>query len=92
MLAVRGEHVMHEAHLQAECCDGFGFSVFGSGDLGWYGHTGGSPGMNASFKVYPALGYTVIVLSNLDPPSADDLSRRYFETTIVPQLPRRTDR
>lgn len=71
--------------LQAECCDGYGFSVFGEGALRWYGHTGGSPGMNAALKTYPELGYTVAILSNLDPPSADDLGR-YFEDSVVPLL------
>lgn len=35
------------------------------------GIAGGSPGANAIFLVMPRTGYTVIVLSNLDPPSAE---------------------
>lgn len=49
---------------------GLGFEVLGEGDLLSYGHGGMAPGMNAHFRVYPALGYTVVVLSNLDPPAA----------------------
>ena len=32
----------------------------------YIGHNGGAPGINAEFSHFPELGYTVIVLSNLD--------------------------
>lgn len=47
---------------------GYGY-LFGTGvDDGhrWVGHTGGAPGINAFFRLYPEDGYEVIVLSNLD--------------------------
>jgi D-alanyl-D-alanine carboxypeptidase len=56
---------------------GFGFGVFG-GREPRFGHNGGSPGVNASFEVFPASGYTVIVLSNADrgaEPTAQQLGR-----------------
>lgn len=66
---------------QAECCDGYGFSVFDRGDAPWYGHGGGAPGMNGAVRVYPENGgYVVVVLSNLDPPSADALADTFQET------------
>jgi hypothetical protein len=34
------------------------------------GHGGGAPGMNAILRVYPVPGQSVIVLCNLDSPSA----------------------
>ena len=37
---------------------------------GWVGHGGGAPGMNGDLRIYPASGYTVVVLANLDPPVA----------------------
>jgi CubicO group peptidase (beta-lactamase class C family) len=37
---------------------------------GWVGHGGGAPGMNGDLRVYPASGYVVVVLANLDPPVA----------------------
>ncbi len=37
------------------------------------GIAGGSPGVNAIFSAGPSGGYTVIVLSNYDPPSAESL-------------------
>ena len=49
---------------------GLGFEVMGEGDMQSFGHGGMAPGMNAHFRVYPALDYTVVVLSNLDPPAA----------------------
>jgi D-alanyl-D-alanine carboxypeptidase len=34
------------------------------------GHAGGAQGMNGDLKIYPDSGYTLVVLSNLDPPAA----------------------
>jgi CubicO group peptidase (beta-lactamase class C family) len=49
---------------------GLGFEVIGEGAMLSYGHGGMAPGMNAHFRMYPGLGYTIVILSNLDPPSA----------------------
>src|SRR5262249_40874002 len=49
---------------------GFGFQIGRPGEEGAYGHGGGAPGMNAILRVYPESGQAVIVLCNLDPPSA----------------------
>jgi D-alanyl-D-alanine carboxypeptidase len=35
-----------------------------------FGHGGGAPGMNGELAICPASGFTVVVLSNLDPPAA----------------------
>ncbi len=51
---------------------GFGFFVGGKGPTQNWGHGGGAPGMNAAFRVYPALDATVVALANLDPVAADD--------------------
>jgi CubicO group peptidase (beta-lactamase class C family) len=42
------------------------------------GAAGGAPGINAVFDL-EAEGYTIIVLSNYDPPSAEDLSQKIRE-------------
>lgn len=52
----------------------FGKYGYGFGDVNFngvhsFGHNGGAPGISAQFDVYPDLGYTVIVLSNYDPPA-----------------------
>jgi len=39
-----------------------------------FGHGGGAPGMNGELAVCPASGYTVVVLSNLDPPAASRMA------------------
>jgi CubicO group peptidase (beta-lactamase class C family) len=39
-----------------------------------FGHGGGAPGMNGELRICPAAGYVVAVLSNLDPPAADEIS------------------
>jgi D-alanyl-D-alanine carboxypeptidase len=41
----------------------------------FFGHGGGSPGMNGRLSVFPESGYVVIVLANLDPPAADNIAR-----------------
>jgi CubicO group peptidase (beta-lactamase class C family) len=35
-----------------------------------FGHGGGAPGMNGDLRIYPASGYVIVVLANLDPPAA----------------------
>jgi D-alanyl-D-alanine carboxypeptidase len=35
-----------------------------------FGHGGGAPGMNGELTIYPASGYVIVVLANLDPPAA----------------------
>jgi CubicO group peptidase (beta-lactamase class C family) len=49
---------------------GFGFQVGRPEEARSYGHGGGAPGMNGILRVYPESGESVIVLCNLDPPSA----------------------
>lgn len=56
---------------------GFGFGVKGEGQFKNYGHDGGAPGMDASFRVYPNLSTVIIALSNLDPPAARGLLNYY---------------
>ena len=55
--------------------------VYGFGDIRFngqrmIGHNGGSPGVNTQLDILPDLGYTIIVLSNYDPPSAGRVSSR----------------
>lgn len=52
---------------------GFGFMIFPGGTKP-YGHSGGAPGVNGVLVIYPEYGYVVVVLSNLDPPAAEDLA------------------
>ncbi|HEX3437513.1 MAG TPA: serine hydrolase domain-containing protein [Pseudacidobacterium sp.] len=54
----------------------YGFEDHSTPDgVPFYGHGGGSPGMNGRLSVFPRSGYIVIVLSNFDPPAADDMAR-----------------
>jgi len=52
---------------------GFGFQIGRPDEVRTYGHGGGAPGMNAILRVYPESGQSVIVLCNLDSPSASRL-------------------
>lgn len=58
---------------------GYGMGVFGEGKRRFYGHNGGAPGMSAWLSVYPNAGYIVIVLSNYDPPVADEVHNFFAE-------------
>ena len=49
---------------------GFGFQIGWPDEARTYGHGGGAPGMNAILRVYPESAQSVIVLCNLDSPSA----------------------
>ncbi len=49
---------------------GFGFQLGRPDEARPYGHGGSAPGMNAILRVYPESGLSVIVLCNLDSPSA----------------------
>jgi D-alanyl-D-alanine carboxypeptidase len=50
-------------------------SVLGEG----IGVAGGAPGINADLEIDPASGYTLVVLSNYDPPSAERVARQIRE-------------
>jgi CubicO group peptidase (beta-lactamase class C family) len=52
---------------------GYGFGIIGEGPLRYYGHNGGAPGMNGDLRIYPRLGYVLVALSNVDPPTASRL-------------------
>jgi CubicO group peptidase (beta-lactamase class C family) len=54
---------------------GGGKYAYGFGDRSFsgihcFGHGGGAPGMNGDLEICPGPGYTIAVLSNLDPPAA----------------------
>jgi CubicO group peptidase (beta-lactamase class C family) len=49
---------------------GFGFQIGRPDEARTFGHGGGAPGMNAILRVYPESSQSVIVLCNLDSPSA----------------------
>jgi D-alanyl-D-alanine carboxypeptidase len=52
----------------------YGFEDGRKDGLGSVGHSGGAPGMNGDLRIYPHSGYVVAVLSNLDPPAAQQIS------------------
>jgi len=65
--------------------------AFGSGGRTWdgvryFGHNGGYPGMNTDLEISIDSGYTIIVLSNFDPPTAQRISE-----FIGSRLPERSD-
>jgi len=41
---------------------------------GSVGHGGGAPGMNGDLRIYPKSGYIVVVLANMDPPTAQRIA------------------
>jgi D-alanyl-D-alanine carboxypeptidase len=69
---------------------GYGFFMQGEGKIQHYGHNGGAPGMNGELRIYPQLGYVVVVLSNVDPPSATRLAE--FIEARLPVTDAKADR
>jgi CubicO group peptidase (beta-lactamase class C family) len=58
---------------------GYGFNEWVSNGHRIVGHGGGGPGINSMLQVYPGLDYTVIVLSNYDPPAAEEVAAKARE-------------
>lgn len=56
---------------------GFGFELYGNKQLTSFGHEGGADGMNGELRIFPKLSRIIVVLSNLDPPSAHRLVDYY---------------
>jgi CubicO group peptidase (beta-lactamase class C family) len=52
------------------------------------GHGGGAPGINSMLDMYPGSGYTVAVMTNYDPPTAEQVTsrlRRWLTGTPMPE-------
>ena len=61
----------------------YGFEDGRKDGVGAVGHSGGAPGMNGDLRIHPQSGYVVAVLSNLDPPAAQQISE--FITARLPK-------
>lgn len=59
--------------------EGYGFQIWDINGHTRIGHPGRFAGVNTRFDIYPELGYTIIVLSNYDPPSAFDIAEKATE-------------
>lgn len=57
-----------------------GFQIGGGGAARYFGHGGGTPGMNSMLRIFPGLGYTVVVLSNYD--SGANLAGAYITEVL----------
>jgi D-alanyl-D-alanine carboxypeptidase len=58
---------------------GYGFMQNQINGIRIVGNGGGGPGVNAMFRIYFGRGYTVVVLSNYDPPSAERIAAKINE-------------
>jgi len=63
---------------------GYGFIEWKVGQTRIVGHGGGAPGVNTMLQIYPDLGYTVIVLSNYDPPAAEQVADAARDAILQP--------
>jgi CubicO group peptidase (beta-lactamase class C family) len=94
-LAVREHRLLDPAHTaqllagKVETAPGaryaYGFVDRVVGSRRFVGHSGGAAGMNGDLAFEPNGGYVVVVLSNLDPPAAGQVS-----AFILPRLPAST--
>jgi CubicO group peptidase (beta-lactamase class C family) len=64
---------------------GYGFYEWRVNGIRIIGHGGGGPGVNGMLQIYPDLGYTVIVLSNFDPPAAENIAAKAREQLTCTQ-------
>ncbi|MEK6335933.1 MAG: serine hydrolase domain-containing protein [Acidobacteriota bacterium] len=58
---------------------GYGFMRSEQNGFRIVGNGGGGPGVNAMFRMYFGRGYTLVVLSNYDPPSAERIATKIHE-------------
>jgi len=61
---------------------GYGFMQNQANGIRIVGNGGGGPGVNAMFRIYFGRGYTVVVLSNYDPPSAERIAGKINEMLV----------
>ena len=61
----------------------FGFEDQTINGIRCFGHGGGAPGMNGDLEICPGPAYVVAVLSNMDPPTANQIST--FITNRMPE-------
>ncbi|HVA28436.1 MAG TPA: serine hydrolase domain-containing protein [Candidatus Baltobacteraceae bacterium] len=52
----------------------YGFADQKINGIRCFGHDGGAPGMNGDLDICPGPGYTIVVLANMDPPAAEQIS------------------
>lgn len=62
---------------------GYGFMQNQTSGVRIVGNGGGGPGVNAMFRMYFGPGYTVVVLSNYDPPAAERIASKINEMVIA---------
>jgi D-alanyl-D-alanine carboxypeptidase len=62
---------------------GYGFMQGVMDGVRVIGNGGGGPGVNAMFRNYVGRGYTVVVLSNYDPPAAQQIAGKIHELLIA---------
>jgi D-alanyl-D-alanine carboxypeptidase len=53
---------------------GYGFFEVTQNGKRYYGHGGGAPGMSGVLRVFPISRYVIVVLANLDPPTASKIA------------------
>jgi hypothetical protein len=59
----------------------YGFGDSRAGDRRIVGRNGGAPSMNGQLEIYLSEGYTIVVLSNLDPPAGGQVAE-YFRDLL----------
>jgi len=66
--------------------DAYGFGVQTLNGNQCVGHNGGAPGVNGDLETCDNFTYTVVVLSNIDPPAADQASH-FIINRLSPPAP-----
>ncbi|MGY1408155.1 serine hydrolase domain-containing protein [Luteimonas sp. A611] len=66
---------------------GYGFMSREQDGVRMFGHGGGAPGMNGDLRIYPAQGFVVVGLANMDPPAANRLVDYYLLRRPLPATP-----
>jgi D-alanyl-D-alanine carboxypeptidase len=67
--------------------DAYGFGVQTINGNDCFGHNGSGRGVNGDLEICAASDYTVIVLANIDPPSAEELAHFIINRLPAPKTP-----
>lgn len=80
LLAQMTSKQVSDPQMPASTSYGFGMMISDEPQGKRFGHGGGAPGMNGELRIYPRTGTIVVVLANLDPPTATRVADFFDES------------
>ena len=86
--ALRSHKLLKQESVEMILSGGYGLGALSTNSTRSMSHAGGLPGANTYLEMYPDQGYTVVILSNFDPPVAQMIGQRLRREIVGAELPR----